>query len=59
MGIEEVDGKDKSNSEQGFITMDDLGDIDEPARKKLGEENREPEYQATESIMATPQKTAR
>ena len=40
VGIKEMDGKDKSNGQQRFITMDDLGNVDQPAGEKLGEENR-------------------
>ena len=32
-----------------FITVNDLGYIDDPAREELGKEDREPEYQSAES----------
>ena len=54
VGIKEVDGKDKSNRQQRFVTVNDLGNIDKPTREEAGKENREPEHQATESDYSNP-----
>jgi len=47
--LEEVDGKDESDGQQRFITVDDLGNVDQPAREETGEEDREPEDQTAET----------
>ena len=40
MCVEEVDGKNKTNRQQRFITVNDLAYIDEPSREELGEKYR-------------------
>ena len=38
--VEEVDGEDEAGGEQGFIRMNDQGDVDDPAGQEPGEERR-------------------
>lgn len=49
MSIEEMDGKDESRREEGFVAMDDRRDVDQPAREEPGEELRKPEREPRRS----------
>ena len=42
MGVEEVHGEDEAGGQQGFVGVDDEGDVDDPAGQEGGEELREP-----------------
>ena len=49
MGVKEMDGEDEARSQEGFIGMDDRGNIQKPSRKKDGKKFRKPEHQPREA----------
>lgn len=46
MGIEKVERENKSCCQQGFVAMNDGGDVDEITRQKFGKEFGEPQDQS-------------
>src|ERR1019366_5307216 len=45
MGIEKMHGKDEPGGQQGLVTVDDRGHVDERSRQEPGEEDRKPKRQ--------------
>jgi len=45
MGVEEMDGENEARCQQRLVTVDDGGDVDEPAGQEMREELREPKHQ--------------
>lgn len=46
MGVEKVERENEPSGKQGFVAVNDGGDIDEIAWQKSGEEFREPQDQS-------------
>ena len=58
VAVEEVEDEDEARRQQGFVTVDDVRDVDHPTRQHEREERGEPQDQTERPITVTPQKTA-
>ena len=56
MCIEEIDGEDETNSQKGFIAMDDCCDVNDPSGNNMRKEFRHPQDEAGTPDHCNPSK---